>query len=326
MRRREVLGLMGAIPAFPISALAQPSRRIVKIGHMESSSPSGSPELLVAFRERLRELGYVEGQNLFLERRYAEGRSEHLPTLAAELVRSGVDIIFAVGPNAALAAANATKTIPIVFVGGGDPVEIGLVKSLARPGGNVTGLTLFAVELAAKRLELLKSALPAATRIAVLRAASNTDNRLQLDHVMEAARSLDVTILPLEVREITEIERAFIAMRAEHADAALLLSSPLTFPNRFLIAKSALDARVPFMTALREYTVAGALMSYGPSYADHCRRAADFVHQIVNGAKPGDLPVQQPTRVALVINLNTANALGLDLPPSFLANADEVIG
>jgi putative ABC transport system substrate-binding protein len=228
--------------------------------------------------------------------------------------------------NCCLAAANATKTIPIVFVGGGDPVEIGLVKSLARPGGNVTGLTLFAVELAAKRLELLKSALPAATCIAVLRTASNTDNRLQLDHVMEAARSLDVTILPFEVREITEIERAFIAMRAEHADAALLLSSPLTFPNRFLIAKSALDARVPFMTALREYTVAGALMSYGPSFVDHCRRAADFVHQIVNGAKPGDLPVQQPTRVALVINLNTANALGLDLPPSFLANADEVIG
>jgi putative tryptophan/tyrosine transport system substrate-binding protein len=148
---------------------------------------------------------------------------------------------------------------------------------------------------------------------------------LQLDHVMEAAKSLDVTILPFEIREITEIERAFIAIRAEHADAALLLSSPLTFPNRFLIAKLALDARVPTMVPLREYTVAGALMSYGPSFVDHCRRAADFVHQIVNGAKPSDLPVQQPTRLALVINLKTANALGLDFPPSFLANADEVI-
>src|SRR4051794_3037562 len=183
---------------------------------------------------------------------------------------SPVDVIFAIGPIAALAAANATKTIPIVFVGGGDPVEIGLVKSMARPGGNVTGLTLFAVELAAKRLELLKSALPAATRIAVLRTASNTDNRLQLDHVMEAARSLDVTILPFEIREITEIERAFITIRAEHADAALLLSSPLTFPNRFLIAKSALDARVPFMTALREYAAAGAPPACRPTRAGPC--------------------------------------------------------
>src|SRR3954447_4043837 len=325
MRRREVLGLMGAVPAFSISALAQPSRRVVKIGHMESGSPSSNPELLMAFQQGLRELGYVEGQDLFIERRYAAGRGEHLPNLAAELVRLGVDVIFAIGPIAALAAANATQTIPIVFVGGGDPVETGLVKSLARPGGNVTGLTLVAVELAAKRLELLKSALPAATRIAVLRTASNTVNKLELDHAMEAAGTLGVTILPLEVREISEIERAFIAIRAEHADAALLLSSPLTFPNRFLIAKLALDARVPTMVPLREYTVAGALMSYGPSFVDHCRRAADFVHQIVNGAKPGDLPVQQPTRLALVINLTTANALGLDLPPSLLANADEVI-
>ena len=279
----------------------------------------------MAFQQRLSELGYVEGQDLFIERRYAAGRGEHLPNLAAELVRLGVDVVFAIGPIAALAAANATQTIPIVFVGGGDPVETGLVKSLARPGGNVTGLTLVAVELAAKRLELLKSALPAATRIAVLRTASNTVNKLELDHAMEAAGTLGVTILPHEVREISEIERAFIAIRAEHADAALLLSSPLTFPNRFLIAKLALDARVPTMVPLREYTVAGALMSYGPSFVDHCRRAADFVHQIVNGAKPGDLPVQQPTRLALVINLKIANALGLDIPPSFLANADEVI-
>src|SRR3954470_20538719 len=223
MRRREVLGLMGAVPAFSISALAQPSRRVVKIGHMESGSPSSNPELLMAFQQGLSELGYVEGQDLFIERRYAAGRGEHLPNLAAELVRLGVDVIFAIGPIAALAAANATQTIPIVFVGGGDPVETGLVKSLARPGGNVTGLTLVAVELAAKRLELLKSALPAATRIAVLRTASNTVNKLELDHAMEAAGTLGVTILPLEVREISEIERAFITIRAEHADAALLL-------------------------------------------------------------------------------------------------------
>jgi putative ABC transport system substrate-binding protein len=325
MRRREFITLLGGtLIAWPLAVRAQPVR-ITKIGHLESGSPSSSPKLLAAFRQGLRQLGYVEGQNLFIERRYAEGSEERLPQLAEELVQFGVDVIFAEGAAPALAAARATHRIPIVFVGGGDPVAMGLVKSLARPGGNVTGLTIANVELAPKRMQLLKEAVPRAKRVAVLWNPSNVINKPELEKATTTAEALGLTSLPVEIRILDDIEAAFIAMTRQRADAALVLSSPLTFPNRPRIAASALRARMPTVGAIREYVEAGLLMSYGPSYADHCRRAATYVDQILKGAKPADLPVQLPTTFELVINLKTAKALGLAVPPSLLARADDVI-
>ena len=326
MRRREFITLLGgAAVAWPLDARAQQPVRIAKIGHLESGFPSSSPNLLAAFRQGLRELGYVEGQNLFIERRYGEGREERLPQLAEELVQFGVDVIFAIGPPQALAAAKATDRIPIVFVGGGDPVAMGLVKSLARPGGNLTGLTFVTVELASKRIQLLKDAVSIAERVAVLWNPNNVINKLELEKATTTAEALGLTPLPFEIRLLDDIEGAFIAMTRQRADAALVLSSPLTFPNRARIVESALRARMPTLGALREYAEAGVLMSYGPSYADHCRRAATYVDQILKGTKPADLPVQLPTTFELVINLKTAKALGLDIPPTLLARADEVI-
>jgi putative tryptophan/tyrosine transport system substrate-binding protein len=328
-RRRDFITLLGGAAAssaaWPLAARAQQSVRIAKIGHLESGFPSSSPNLLAAFRQGLRELGYVEGQNLFIERRYGEGREERLPQLAEELVQFGVDVIFAIGPPQALAAAKATNRIPIVFVGGGDPVAMGLVRSFAQPGGNLTGLTFVTVELASKRIQLLKDAVPIAKRVAVLWNPTNVINKLELEKATATAETLGLTPLPIETRVLEDIEGAFVAMTRQRADAALVLSSPLTFPNRPRIVESALRARMPTLGALREYAEAGVLMSYGPSYADHCRRAATYVDQILKGAKPADLPVQLPTTFELVINLKTASALGLEVPPTLLARADEVI-
>jgi putative ABC transport system substrate-binding protein len=236
-----------------------------------------------------------------------------------------VDVIFAIGPLQALAAAKATSTIPIVFVGGGDPVGIGLVKSVSRPGGNVTGLTLVAVELAAKRIQLLKEVVPVASRIAVLWNPNNLINRLELDEASRAGGMLGLTLLPVEIRTLEDIEGAFGAMTRAHAEALFILSSPLTFPNRTRLAKLASASGLPALVPLREYVETGFLVSYGPSYTDHCRQAAVYVDQILKGAKPADLPVQLPTRLELVINLKVANALRREIPPALLARADEVI-
>jgi putative tryptophan/tyrosine transport system substrate-binding protein len=326
MRRREFITLVASTAAsWPLGGHAQQAKRIFKIGLMESGAPSSGPHLLAAFQRGLRELGYIEGQDIFIERRYAEGRPERLPQLAEELVRFGVDVIFAIGPPPTLAAAKATSTIPIVFVGGGDLVELGLIKSYARPGGNVTGLTLVAVELAAKRIQLLKEAAPTAMRIAIPWNPDNPINKLELNEATTAASTLGLTLLPIEIRTPEDIESAFGAMTRDGVDAVLLLSSPLTFPNRARLAELALMARLPMLVPLREYVEAGFLLSYGPSYAEHCRQAATYVDQILKGAKPGDLPVQLPKTLQLVINLKTAKALGLTVPPTLLARADEVI-
>ena len=325
MKRREFITLLGGAAAWPLAARAQRPSRIAKIGHLESGLPSSSPNLLAAFRQGLRELGYIEGENFFIERRYAEGREERLPQLASELVQFGVDVIFAIGPPQALAAAKATDRIPIVFVRGGDPVAMGLVKSLARPGGNLTGLTFVTVELASKRMQLLKDAVPVAKRVAVLWNPNNVINKLELKKATETAEALGLTALPVEIRVLEDIESAFSAMKTQRAEAALVLSSPLTFPNRPRIVQSAQRVHMPTLGALREYTEAGVLMSYGPSYADHCRRAATYVDQILKGAKPADLPVQLPTIFELVINLKTAKAIGLEISPTLLVRADEVI-
>jgi putative tryptophan/tyrosine transport system substrate-binding protein len=200
LRRRDFITLLGAAAAWPLAAYAQQTKRIFKVGHLESGLPSSSPYLLAAFQQGLRKLGYIEGENLFIERRYAEGLEERLPQLAAELVRFGVDVIFAIGPPQALAAAKATSTIPIVFVGGGDPVAIGLVKSLAHPGGNVTGLTLVTVELAAKRIQLLKEVVPAASRVAILWNPNNSINKLELNEARAAGNTLGLSLVPIEIR------------------------------------------------------------------------------------------------------------------------------
>jgi putative tryptophan/tyrosine transport system substrate-binding protein len=325
MRRREFIGLLGGATAWPLAARAQQSKRIFKIGHIESGSPSSSPHLLAAFQQGLRELGYIEGQDVFIERRYAEGRSERLPQLAEELVRFGVDVIFAIGPPQAYAAAKATNTIPIVFVGGGDLVELGLIKSYAHPGGNVTGLTLVAVELAAKRIQLLKEAIPAAVRVAVPWNPDQPINKLELNEATMGGGAIGLTVLPVEIKTAEDIEGAFSAMTRNRVDAVLLLSSPLTFPNRARLAELALKARLPMLVPLREYVEAGFLLSYGPSYVEHCRQAATYVDKILKGAKPADLPVQLPRTLQLVINLKTAKALGVTIPVSLLTRADEVI-
>jgi putative tryptophan/tyrosine transport system substrate-binding protein len=326
LRRRQFITLLGGgAIAWPLGAGAQQPTRIAKIGHLESGWPSSSPNLVAAFRQGLRELGYIEGQNLFVERRYAEGREERLPQLARELVEYGVDVIFAIGPPQALAAATATNKIPIVFVGGGDPVAMGLVKSLAQPGGNLTGLTFVTVDLASKRMQLLKDAVPSAKRMAILWNPNNVVNKLELEKAATTAEALGLLSLPVEARVLDDIEGAFAAMTRQQADAALVLSSPLTFPNRPRIVEAALRARMPTLGALREYAEAGLLMSYGPSYADHCRRAATYVDQILKGAKPADLPVQLPTAFEFVVNLKTAKALGLDVPLQLQQLADTVI-
>jgi ABC-type uncharacterized transport system substrate-binding protein len=325
MQRREFITILGGAAAvWPLAARAQRSARNAKIGHIESGTPSSSPSLLAAFVQRLGELGHADGQNLFIQSRYAEGREERLPQLAAELVQLDVDVIFAIGPPQALAASKATDRIPIVFVGGGDPVAIGLVKSLAHPGGNVTGFTFVTVELASKRIQLLKEAVSIAKRVAILWNPNNLINKLELKEATTTVETLGLTPLPIEIRVLDDLESAFSAMTREHADAALVLSSPLTFPNRSRIVEAALRARVPTMGALREYAQAGLLLSYGPSYTDHCRRAATYVDQILRGAKPADLPVQLPTAYELVINLKTAKVLDLDVPPAARLRGDRM--
>jgi len=324
-RRQFIVLLVATVVLWPNALLAQRPTRIVKIGHLESGSPSTSPHLLAAFRQRLRELGHIEGQNLFIERRYAEGREELLPQLADELVNYGVDVIFAIGPPQALAAAKATNKIPIVFVGGGDPVALGLVKSFAHPGGNVTGLTFVTVELAPKRIQLLHEAVSGSKRMGVLWNPSNVLNKLELKAAMQSAEALGLTVMPFEVRAVNQFEDAFAAMAREHIDATLILSNPLTFPNRVEMTASALRHRIPTIVSLREYVEAGALMSYGPSYADHCRQAAVYVDEILKGAKPADLPVQLPTTFELTVNSKTAKALGLAIPSSILMSANAIV-
>jgi putative ABC transport system substrate-binding protein len=279
----------------------------------------------VSFQDGLRRLGYIEGQNLRIERRYAEGSEERLPQLANELIQSGTDVIFTIGLATALAAAKETKKIPIIFAGGGDPVAIGLIKSLSHPGGTVTGLSLVAIELAAKRIQLLKEIFPAASRVAVLWNPNYSINKLELEEASRAAGMLGLAIVPFEIYKREDLEGAFDAMVRERADALFLISSAVTFPNRTQIARLAAAVRMPTLVPLREYVEAGLMTSYGPSFADHCRRAAIYVDQILKGSSPADLPVQLPTRLEFVINAKVARAIGFGVSPMLVTRADEVI-
>jgi len=278
-----------------------------------------------AFRQGLNELGYVEGRHIVIEYRYAEGRSERLPALAAELVRLNVDLILTTGDTQVRAAKQASQTTPIVVALTGDLVGPGYVASLARPGGNITGLTTLQSELSAKRLELLKTAFPKVARIAILWNSSNAVNVAGFKESEVAARALRIQLVPLDVRRADDFESAFLAALRARADALVAVGDALLLTHRARIVDFAAKNRLPAMYTNEDYMDAGGLMSYGPNFADMFRRAATYVDKILKGAKPGDLPIEQPTKFELVINLKTAKALGLTIPPSILSGADQVI-
>jgi putative ABC transport system substrate-binding protein len=328
MDRRTFLAGTGVVLlAAPLAAEAQQAAKIARIGYLSINAVTGR-HLTEAFRQALRDLGYVEGGNVVMEYRDAEGRAERLPALAAELLALKVDVIVAPSTPAALAAKQATSTLPIVFIGASVPVTDGLVTSLARPGGNVTGLSVLASELVGKRLELLKQAVPGVSRVAVLWQPGGQGERTDKDLVKEAevaARALGVRLQLVEARGPADIDRAFADMTRARAGALAVLGSPMLFAERRRLADLAAKNRLPAVYARREWVEAGSLMAYGPNVADLFRRAATYVDKILKGAKPGDLPVEQPQKFELVINLKTAKALGLTIPPSLLGRADEII-
>ena len=307
---------------------AQQAKKVPLIGYLSAFDPATESARSEAIRLALRELGYIEGQNIAIEYRYAEAKLDRYPELAAELVSLMVDIIVVAGGTATtLAAKNATKTIPIVMVGlGSDPVEAGLVDSLARPGGNVTGLTLLSRELGGKRLELFKEAVPKVARVAVLYDPTVRDSVLDVKEVLPvAARALGLTIQPWEIRDADGFERVFAALNKERPDGLYMPAGALMRANGKRIAGFALKSRLPSVYDDREAVDAGGLMYYGADVADSYRRVATYVDRILKGAKPADLPVQQPTKFELVINLKTAKQIGLTIPQSVLYRADKVI-
>jgi putative tryptophan/tyrosine transport system substrate-binding protein len=326
MNRRAFVSSVGvAILGTPFAGEAQQRGHIPRVGLLsdESASDSSAPESFGALSNALRDLGWVDGRNFTFECRYSEGKDERLPDLAAELVGLKLDVIVTIGTPATRAAKNATKTLPIVFARVGDPVGSGLVASLARQGGNVTGVSILTVELGAKRLQLLTEAIPRIMRVGVLWDPSFPPAAPELREIEDAARSLGVKILPVGVRGHEEFEGALLAMTRQHAGALLVV--PGFYEHRGRIADLSVKARLPMMSNRREYVEAGGLISYGPSHSDWYRRAATYVDKILRGAMPGDLPVEQPTKFELVINLKTAKALGLTIPQTLLLRADEVI-
>jgi putative ABC transport system substrate-binding protein len=329
-RRAFIFGIAFGLATGSLAAKAQQPVKVYRIGFLGFGSRETTAPYVNAFEDSLRELGYVEGRNITIERRFAEGKIEQLPSLAAELVRLKVDVIMA-GPafayfpgSAGVAASRLTKTIPIVmFVG--DPVGSGLVASLARPGGNITGLSLFNPEIAGKQLELLKEVIPRLALVAVLQNPTDSSHALSLNELDVAARSLRVQLQVLQAREPDEFETAFAAMTRERASALLVLGDSMFLAHRARIADLAKRQLLPTIFAQREHAEASGLMAYGANVRDIFRRAATYVDKILKGAKPADLPVEQPTKFELVINLKTAKALGITIPQSLLLRADEVI-
>ena len=326
-RERVMATLIGALLILVASLAAEAQPQVSKparVGFLWTASPVAAASYREAFADGLRQLGYVEGRDVTIEHRYAEDRLEALAGLATEILRGGVDVVVTQGTPAARAAKQATTTVPIVMVNVGDPVRAGLIASLSRPGGNVTGLTIVASELSVKRLQLLKEALPKISRVAVLWDSAGAS--LDPDGTLNAAaRSLGLRLQPLEVRGPKDFENAFADARRQRAEALLVLPSPiLNFQRRRLLELAARD-RLPASYQAREFVDAGGLMSYGPHLADGVRRAAGYVHKILKGARPADLPVEQPVKFELVVNLKTAKALGLTIAPAVLTRADEVI-
>ncbi len=303
---------------------AQQPAGIPRIGILIAPSASILSARVEAFRQRLRELGYVEGKNIVIEYRYAEGKLERLPDLAAELVRLKVDVIVTAGP-ATLAAKKASATIPIVFAAANDPVGTGLVSSLARPGGNITGLSIMAPDLDGKRLELLKEAFPKVARVAFLWQPAGSRGNLALTEMEAAAKALGVKLQSLEVRGLDDFDSAFARAKRDGAQALITTHNPLITTQQRQVLDFAAKNRLPAMYPDSEFVEAGGLMSYAPNYTDLFRRAADFVDKILKGTKPADIPVEQPTKFEFVVNLKAAKQIGVTVPPNVLARADRVI-
>jgi len=324
VRRREFITLLcGAALCEPLAAHAQQTGKLPTIGVLGASTPSNWSQWTAALVQRLRELGWIEGRTVAIEYRWAEGRSERFVEIAAELVRLRVDVIVTVG-SAVTAAIKETSTIPIVFAIAVDPVATGMVASLAQPGGNVTGLSTQTGELAGKRIELLREVLPNLHRLAIIGNVSYPGSVLEIAEVQASARKFDIDVDVLEIRRAEDIAPAFATLKSR-AQALYVCPDALVNANHARINTLALGARVPTIHPFREYLAAGGLMSYGANNADLFRRAGDFVDKILKGAEPADLPVEQPTKFELVINLTTAKALGLPIPEAFLLRADEVI-
>jgi putative ABC transport system substrate-binding protein len=317
--------LAALLVGFGVAEAQQPTK-ILRIGFLAAATPATAAHLLEAFKQGLHEHGYVEGQNVILELRFGEGKAEEFPILAAELVRLKVDVIVALTNPVIDAVRQATQTIPIIMPAASDPVGAGFVASLARPGGNITGLTGYSPELNGKRLEILKEAFPKLSRVALLLSPNFPGSTLDLKETESAARALGLRMQPLEVRDDSDIDRSFKAMIKERADALTMFPGhPVLFVNRKKIVELAANDRLPTMYSLIEFVEAGGLMFYGPDLLVGYRRAADYVDKLLKGAKPADLPVEQPTKFELVVNLKTAKQIGLTIPPNVLARADKVI-
>ena len=327
MRRREFITLLGgAAVAWPLAARAQQRRKLFRIGYLGISSPSLEPHYVEAFRQKLRELGHVDGESIAIEYRWAEGQDSRLPKLAGELVRLKSDVIVTTGTPGTLAAIQATKTVPIVMASSADPVASGLVSSLARPSGNVTGFTILGPELEGKRLELLLQTVPGLSRLAIFWNPSNPGIVSYFETVRNAGRNLRISLDPvMEVRSADELDNAFTVIASARPQALAVIADRFLLAHRKQIVDFAAVTRLPSMYPYREYVDAGGLMSYAPSNIELFRGAATYVDKILKGAKPGELPIQEPTKFELVLNLKTAKTLGLAVPPTVIARADEVI-
>ena len=324
MRRREFISLFGSIAvASPLAARAQPTRQPT-IGFLGSGTLESQGQWVAAFSQRMRELGWIDGRNITIEYRWAEGSSDRAAELATELGKAKVDVIVTYANPIVLAAKQATATIPIVFAAAADPLGTGLVAALARPGGNVTGLSVEATDLGGKRSEILRDLVPGLRRLAIMANGGNTASVLEMREVEAAARTLGLDVNTVDIRQALDIAPAFENLKG-HADALYVCIDTILFTNRVRIITLALTARLPTMFTTREAVKAGGLVTYGPNFSDLFRRSADYVDKILHGAKPEDLPVEQPTKFELIINLTTAKALGLTVPQTLLARADEVI-
>jgi putative ABC transport system substrate-binding protein len=322
-RRELLVALGGAAATWPLAARAQQAGKLPTIGYLGTAAASAWAPWTAAFVQRLRELGWIEGRTIAIQYRWAEGRAERWAEIAAEFVRLKVDVIVATG-GAIPAAKQATSVIPIVFPVAGDPVGARYVDTLARPGGNITGLSLQQTDVAGKRVELLREAVPGLRRLAIMANVGNANALRELGEVQAAAGALGLEATTSEIRRAEDIVPAFEALKGR-AEAIYVVAEPLVFTNRARIHTLAMAARLPAIYNSREYVEMGGLMSYGPNFPDLFRRAADVVDKILHGAKPADIPVQQPTQFDLIVNLTTAKALGLTMPESFLLRADEVI-
>jgi putative ABC transport system substrate-binding protein len=323
MRRREFIGLVGGAAALPLASRAQQQAMPV-IGFLGTGTPSSWSQWTSAFMNRLRELGWIEGRNVKIEYRWAEGQNERYAAIVAELVQLKVDVIVTQGTPSVLAAKRATALIPIVFASAGDPVGNGIVENLARPNGNITGMSAQATDSAPKRLELLREAVPSLRTLAIMANAGNPFSMLEVTEVQGAARTLGINTATSEIRRVEDIAPAFDTIKG-HAEALFLSTDPLLVTNRMRINTLAQSVQMPTIGSWREFVEAGSLMSYGSNIPDQFRRAAEYVDKILHGAKPGDLPVEQPTKFDLIINLKTAKILGIEIPATLLARADEVI-